>query len=415
MVSGHLQQKSGYYYCVLSYTYDGKPRTKWISTGLKVKGNKKRAEEMLIKARILFNVDDPDNVPDIKAGAGNGKMRNILKMDINKSGDAGTAGNYTDNYYLTDLCDEWLKHCHPPRVAESTYAMYKTIVKKHIMPYFTENKCLVKDIDSRYAQRYFNYAYEKKLSNKTVSNHRGILSSMFSYAISINELDSNPLTKIEPPPKSQPLENYFSAKELIQLLKIVKDTDFRYPVYMAVIYGLRRSEVCGLKWSAVDFENQQFTIRHTLHELPDDNDHMKVFGKDQTKNKKIKVFPFLDEIELMLTEMKKHQEELGIYDSSGYVYIKDDGKPVRPRHVSEHFTILLKNNNLRHIRFHDLRHSCASVLLTDHNRSVSLKDIQVWLGHNDIGSTMRYAHIADIKTKEHTAKLMEEIIFSKEK
>lgn len=72
---------------------------------------------------------------------------------------------------------------------------------------------------------------------------------------------------------------------------------------------------------------------------------------------------------------------------------------------------LLKKNDLRHIRFHDLRHSCASVLLSDHNRSVSLKDIQVWLGHNNIQSTMRYVHIADMKTKVHTAKLMSEIMF----
>lgn len=406
MVSGHLQQKAGYYYCVLSYTYDGKARSKWISTGLKAKGNKKRAEEMLIKARILFNVEDPDNVPDIKKGASNDEIRTVLE--------AGTADNYTDNYYLTDLCDEWLKYCHPPRLSESTYRGYSSSVKNHIRPYFTEQKCLVKDVNSKYIQRYFNLLYEKNLSNKTIMNQRGVLSSMFKYAISIDELSENPMNNIEPPPKTQPVENYFTASELARLLDCVKDSDFKYPVYMAAIYGLRRSEVCGLKWSAVDFENQKFTIRHTLHEIIGDDRHIKILGKDETKNKKIKSFPLIHEVELMLLDMKAYQETLKIYDPSGYVYIKDDGEPVRPNYITEHFAILLNKHDFRHIRFHDLRHSCASVLLSDSNRSVSLKDIQAWLGHNDIQSTMRYAHISDLKTKQHTANLMSEIIFSKE-
>lgn len=419
VVAGHLQEKAGYWYCVLTYKTDNRVKSKWISTGLKVKGNKKRAEQKLILARLLFDPLNPDQKMEVQSSIKEVKPEIIdilqgVRCDTTKNNDKYISKNIIEEnelYYMTDLCNEWMEYCHPPRVAESTYAGYKSPVKNHIMPYFTEHKCLVKEVDSKYVQRYFNSVYKKGLSNKTISNHRAVLSAMFNYARSISELRENPMTDIKPPPKSQPIENYFSAEELVNLLEIVKDSDFKYPVYMAAIYGLRRSEVCGLKWDAVDFHNQQFTIRHTLHELSGDDNRIRVIGKDQTKNKTIKVFPLLREIEAMLLDMKAYQKKLDIYDTSNYIYIKDNGKPVRPNYVTDHFRDLLKKNDLRHIRFHDLRHSCASVLLSDHNRSVSLKDIQVWLGHNNIQSTMRYVHIADMKTKVHTAKLMSEIMF----
>ena len=111
--------------------------------------------------------------------------------------------------------------------------------------------------------------------------------------------------------------------------------------------------------------------------------------------------------------MKAKQEAANLYSDDGYVYLDDNGKPVRPNYLTDTFPRILKENNFKHIRYHDLRHSCASILLSDKNRSVSLRDIQAWLGHSNIQSTMRYAHITDVQTKAYTANLMTNIVFAK--
>lgn len=422
MQAGHLQEKSGRWYCVISYYADGKPKSKWFFTGLKVKGNKKKAEEKLLIARLLFDPDDPDKDLQIKENIElvNSDLIRVFQQSIMRPIEPGGGSNVLtdyevqEDYYMTDLCREWLEYSHPPRVSENTYAGYKSPIKNHLEPYFMSNPCLVRDVSVKYVQRYFNELYKKGLSNKTVANHRGILSGMFRYAISIHELSENPLTHIPPPEKTQPVENYFSAEELGRLLEIVRETDFAFPIYMAAVYGLRRGEVCGLKWSAIDFKNQIFTIRHTLHEVADpDEHHMIVFGKDKTKGKRIRSYPLLREITDILLDMKAKQEAANLYSDDGYVYLDDNGKPVRPNYLTDTFPRILKENNFKHIRYHDLRHSCASILLSDKNRSVSLRDIQAWLGHSNIQSTMRYAHITDVQTKAYTANLMTNIVFAK--
>lgn len=429
MQAGHLQEKSGRWYCVISYYIDGKPKSKWISTGLKVKGNKKRAEEKLFLARLLFDPLEPDRDLKIKESSNAVTPEVISVLQQNLIMHAETDQPYDDQntyncsvqaeeaeskYYLTDLCKEWLEYSHPPRVSENTYAGYKSPIKNHLEPYFRNNPCLVKNLSVKYVQRYFNGLYQKGLSKKTIANHRGILSGMFRYAISIRELQENPLVHIPPPEKTQPVENYFSADELATLLRNVKDTDFSYPVYMAAVYGLRRGEVCGLKWSAIDFKNQTFSIRHTLHEVSDpDEPHIIVFGKDETKSKKVRSYPLLDEIAEMLLDIREKQKASNLHNEDGYVYLNKKGKPVRPNYITEHFPQVLNEFHLKHIRYHDLRHSCASILLSDKKRSVSLRDIQSWLGHSNIQSTMRYAHIKDVTTKAHTAELMNNIAFCK--
>ena len=161
-------------------------------------------------------------------------------------------------------------------------------------------------------------------------------------------------------------------------------------------------------------KNQTFSIRHTLHEVSDpDEPHIIVFGKDETKSKKVRSYPLLDEIAEMLLDIREKQKASNLYNEDGYVYLNKKGKPVRPNYITEHFPQVLNEFHLKHIRYHDLRHSCASILLSDKKRSVSLRDIQSWLGHSNIQSTMRYAHIKDVTTKAHTAELMNNIAFCK--
>lgn len=123
-----------------------------------------------------------------------------------------------------------------------------------------------------------------------------------------------------------------------------------------------------------------------------------------------RTLPLVPEYRRLLLQMKKHQEEYrelcgNCYHESDYIYVNDLGEPIRPNYVSQHFKIVLKNNNLREITFHELRHTCASLLLKS---GISMKDIQAWLGHSNYNTTANiYAHL-ESSSKEITGNAMQD-------
>ena len=155
----------------------------------------------------------------------------------------------------------------------------------------------------------------------------------------------------------------------------------------------------GIKWDAVDFENKKVTIRRTVSKC------YEVVEKDKTKNASSKrSYPLIPIVELQLKALKvkenRNRQVYGnTYYESDYVFKWDDGKPFASDYVSRGFSRILKRNGLRHIRFHDLRHSCASILI---DMGYTLKDIQEWLGHADIKMTGKI-YMIHLEAKRKTA------------
>ena len=170
---------------------------------------------------------------------------------------------------------------------------------------------------------------------------------------------------------------------------------------LAAYYGLRRSEVLGLKWSAIDFKEETLCIRHTVCQGTIDGEY-KMVQKDLTKNKaSMRTLPLIPEIKELLLETKEKQErnrkkcrKSYCQDYLEYICVDDMGMLLKPNFITQHLQLVLKKHGLKHIRFHDLRHSCASLLLAN---GVSLKEIQDWLGHSDFGTTVHinYPHTSD--------------------
>ena len=171
-----------------------------------------------------------------------------------------------------------------------------------------------------------------------------------------------------------------------------------FGIVSAAFYGLRRSEVVGLKWSAIDFEKKTITIRHTVTETTVDGKHA-IIEKDHAKTKSSnRTLPLVPQYEALLERIRTRQEfNKTIAGNSysekycDYIYVNELGELISPGYLTRNFPVILEKHNMRRIRFHDLRHSCASLLYAN---GVSLKEIQEWLGHSDISTTSNiYTHL----------------------
>ena len=199
---------------------------------------------------------------------------------------------------------------------------------------------------------------------------------------------------------------YYNEKQIDELLDVVKGDILEGIIWLSVFYGLRRSEVLGLKWDAIDFDNNTFDIKHTVVRV----DKI-LHKKDSTKNdSSYRTLPMPDIIIDMLYRIKATQEHYrqlqpNDYIDEGYVFTWENGQLIMPEYVTKHFKVLLIKNNLPIIRLHDLRHSTASYLLY---LGFSMKEISVWLGHGDIGITMNlYTHL-DMTAKRNIADTLNE-------
>ena len=183
---------------------------------------------------------------------------------------------------------------------------------------------------------------------------------------------------------------------------------------LAAYYGLRRSEVLGIKWSNIDFENGTIRIAHKVVEQKVDGKYQTV-GHDKMKTESSnRMLPLMKKVALALRRLKLHQDEQRrlcgnsyVHEYDDYVCVNEIGQLLRPNYVTAKFSELLKENGLKHIRYHDLRHSCASLLLAN---GVPMKEIQEWLGHSNYRTTADvYSHL-DFSSKEHSAEIISHVL-----
>ena len=377
MVAGHLREKSGYYYAVLNYTDSlGKRKTKWISTGLTVKGNKKRAEAILMDARRNFNPEEPK----------------VMNGDI----------------LFADYMEKWLDII-KSSVAVPTYASYSTTVKKIVAPYFREKEVTLKNLTAKDIQEFYLRELERVSASSVIHYHANIHKAL-KYAVKIDLIDVNPADKVERPKKDRYVGSFYDADEVNALFAAAKGSKLELPILFGAFYGLRRSEAIGLKWDAIDFDQNTITIRHTVTSCDLDGKRVLV-ASDTTKTKSsmrtLPLVPFMRERLLALKEEQKENRRLCgrsyIKDYLEYVCVNEIGDLIKPHYVTTAFPDLLKANGMRHIRYHDLRHSCASLLLAN---GVPMKQIQEWLGHSDFSTTANiYAHL-DYSSKLTSADAM---------
>ena len=377
MVAGHLREKGGHYYAVLNYTdYQGNRKSKWIATGLTVKGNKKRAEAILMDARRNFQEEAP---PRMEAKT-----------------------------LFADFLEQWLEIT-KDSIAVPTYASYSTLSNSVIIPYFRKLGTTLEELAAKDIQQFY-LEQRKRVSGSTVIHYHAIIHKALKYAVKLDLIATNPADRVERPKKERYVASFYDADEVNALFQAARGTNLEIPILLGAFYGLRRSEVIGLKWDAIDFERNTITVQHTVTSCNVDGKNMLV-AADRTKTKSsMRTLPLVPFMKERLLQQKKVQAENRklcgrsyVKDYLGYVCVNEIGAILKPNYISTSFPKLLEANGLRHIRFHDLRHSCASLMLAN---GVPMKQIQEWLGHSDFSTTANiYAHL-DYSSKLHSADVM---------
>ena len=372
-MTGSLTVKNGKYYAVLNVYENGKRKKKWISTDLPEKGNKRKAEQFLREKLAEYE-----------------RMEGIVRSDVK----------------FSDYVRIWLEQI-ARTVDPVTMQGYQVIADGHILPYFDEKKTALADIDCKTLQQYIDTKHTSGrldgkggLSPKSIRAHKNIISQALDMAVKNRLIPSNPCQFVILPPLVRYESTFYNDKQLKDLFAALKDDPMLPLVKITALYGLRRSELLGLQWDSIDFEAKTMTIRHTVAKVTE------VIAKDKTKNASSRrTFPLTDEA-LNIFKVAKCQEEQNRiafgqeYQENPYVFKWPDGHTYSPDYVSHRFNDLLKKYKLTHIRFHELRHSCASMLIA---MGWSLKDVQEWLGHSDIQMTANiYSHL-DIARKTNIA------------
>ena len=384
MIAGHLQEKNGMFYVVLNYRDEnGKRKTPWISTNLPVKGNKKRAENFMMDVRRNFV---PPNVQRIE------EREAMQKGDI----------------LFTDFLLKWL------RVAKSTvklttYASYEMMATRIIIPYFETLNIKLKELTTEDIQEFYSTQLERVSAN-TVIHYHAVIHRALKYAVKIKTIQSNPAVNVERPRKEKFIGSFYDKKEINTLFDIIQGHPLEVAIKLAAFYGLRREEIIGLKWTAIDFENNTLTIQHTVTECNLDGKHIEVASDTAKTDSSLRTMPLVTNFREMLLAKKEKQEHYRklcgrsyCKEYLDYIFVNEMGERMKPRQLSEGFERILKQNDLRRIRFHDLRHTCASLLLAN---NVPMKKIQEWLGHSDFSTTANiYAHL-DYQSKISSAEAM---------
>ena len=247
----------------------------------------------------------------------------------------------------------------------------------------------------------------ERVKPTTVKHYHALIHGALNYAVDKNLIPSNPADRIIIS-KPEPFKgDYYLDSEVLNLFEVIKGHKIELVVLLTAFYGLRRSEVLGLKWDSINFAMQTLTIRHTVARVT------KVVEKNKTKNaSSFRSFPLTDDavrlFKILLQQEQYYRNHFGKdYIANDYVFTWEDGHPYSPDYVSHTFHKLLKKYDLPHIRFHDLRHTCASMLLSE---GYGLKDVQEWLGHSDIKMTANiYGHL-DIRRKRSIANGLEQAL-----
>ena len=367
MITGNLQTKNNKFYVVLNLKdKNGKRKQKWINTGLSVRGNKKKAEQILNDIIAEYE-RKAEEEPSVMAA---------------------------------DYFREWLVEI-KDKVKPNTYRSYNGNMVNHIIPYFEEKGIALQDLTAKDLDDFYDFKRKSKsLSGTTIKHFHQNISKALADAVHDGKIPYNPAKATQAPKAKKFRAKFLNDSQLNELVQLFKGSVIELPVILCSTYGFRRSEALGLKWEYVDFEKRELTIAETLQQNTGGN-----YTDTPKTEESYRTMPMIDDIYDILSKHKEEQESrcrlMGeYYTKSDFVCTWNDGKVISPNYMTKTFHAVIQKSNLPQIRLHDLRHSVASNLLS---KGFSAVQVAEWMGHSTPATTLNFYAHADKKSKNEIA------------
>lgn len=381
-MTASLQVKRNTVYVVLHWKQGGKFRQKWVPTNLPLKYGKRLGEAE--KQKVLDEWE-PRIVPAI---------------------------NYKDmmfSEYLTRWCED-----KKPFIEETTYLEYKRMIRNTISPYFDEHdimlqKCGVEEIEAFYSYK----RQEDGVSENTIKHYQACIYSAFRDGVRKKIVADNPANGVILGKVKRFRGKFYNTNETRKLLSVIAGTKMEIPVYLSCWFGLRRGEIAGLRWEDVDLDEQTLTIRGVVVQIRDGGPRFK-YREYPKSDAGVRMFCLEPSQVKMFKHWRAEQSQNRLMLGSeyykewdGFVCLGPDGKLITPEYISGTFPVLLKKYGLRKIRFHDLRHTNASLLLSN---GATMQEVQGWLGHESYSTTDEFYGGIQREVKKKTSGILQNVL-----
>jgi integrase len=271
-----------------------------------------------------------------------------------------------------------------------TYDGYESIIIHHLKPAFGDIK--LKQLHPTAIDSYYG-RISKELSPRTIHHIHRVLFKALKYAGEIDFLARNPCSYAHPPKPQNKTMRTLIPDEAALLLDRAKDTRYYPVIYTALFTGMRQGELLGLRWRDVNLKTRSISVCQVLYK----SRHGYIFKEPKTERSKRNI-KITDKLMTFLTEYKREREnvyfELGtVLGLDSLVFANDDGRPYNPSVLSHDFQRLVQRIGFRGVRFHDLRHTFASLMLL---QGANVKVISEALGHSSVAFTLQvYSHVIE--------------------
>lgn len=383
-----VQSKKGRLYAVMQVKKDGTTKPVWRALGLSEGANKTKVNKAFREVVAQY------------------------EQEFWEEQERG--GRPPADIPVYDYLVSYLKRVEP-ELQKNTIVSYRSMTNGKIRRYFQRRPQLtVGNLKPQDIQDFYQSLFADGVVANTVIHYHALLRRAFQQAFKEERIDANPFDRVGRPKKNKFHGENYTQEELLTLLHLARG-DMIFPaILLAGAMGLRRSEALGVRWSRIDWEKRTVLLDTKIVEYRE-NGKKKVEPVEEMKNKSSRrTLPLPDPVVEMLQVQKEHREVYrkmfqGSYNAQylDYVCVNQLGELLRPSYVTDHFRELLEKYGLRHIRFHDLRHTFASLLI---NQDVPLINVSNFLGHSDLSTTANiYAHL-DKASKQASAAVISDIL-----
>jgi integrase len=343
-----------------------------------------------------------------------GKMRKEVQEKLatavqqQKQGILVATPQQTVGQFLTD----WLENTHKQSVRPRTYERYEEAIRLHLVPVLGKHQ--LQKLSAQHVQAFYARKLKEGLSPSTVIYYHSVLHNALNTAVKWGLVARNVCDLVTPPRKARFEIQPFTAEQVQRFLAAIRGHKWEALFTLALATGMRQGELLGLKWQDINFSTGTLQVHRNLTRVPPGASGKREFRETEPKTEKSRRSITIASIALeALRQHRVRQLEIKLragplWEDHDYVFCTLAGTHLRPSHVVDEFKKLLKKGGLPDIRFHDLRHSAATLLLS---LGVHAKVVQEMLGHTQISMTMDiYSHVLPSMQQDAVSRLNELLI-----